>query len=83
MLVAAVLVLRGWHTEAGREVIVGSSVDIIVSVALTIVLSLLAHRHLVKPALERHRECEREAERRHQEQMEAHRKVHEYLGIGL
>ena len=65
------LLLQGWHTEAGREAIVGGGVDITVSIALTAALSFLAHRHIIK-RLERHH-CEREeaAERRHREAMAA------------
>jgi hypothetical protein len=70
-------VLQGWSTEAGREAIIGFSGG----AALTVVLALLARRHLIRPAIARHREREREAERRHAEQMAAHRKIHKHLGI--
>lgn len=76
------LLLQGWNTEAGREAIISGAVDIIVSLALTMLLSYLAHHHIVKPAIERHHRREREAERRHAEQMAAYTKIHRHLGIG-
>lgn len=72
---------QGWATEALREATVGTVVDVVVSVALTIVLAYLAHHHIIKPAIERHKQREAEAERRHQEVMAMHRKTHEHLGI--
>jgi len=52
----ATLLLQGFHIEAAREAIVGTTVDVVVSAVFAVVLAWLGHHHLVLPARRRHAE---------------------------
>lgn len=63
----AIIVLQGFGSEAPRE----SLIAMAIWVFGLIVGALLARRHLVKPA-----------EQRHEEVMEAHKELHDHFEIG-